>query len=78
MNAKQITTYAIGGKAIVEERILSVTAEADEPKHLESNVINLYPDLTFQEIEGFGGALTDTVGYLYSKMNETEIGRAHV
>ena len=24
-NAKQITTYAIGGKAIVEERILSVT-----------------------------------------------------
>ncbi len=72
MNAKQITTYAIGGKAIVEERILSVTAEADEPKHLESNVINLYPDLTFQEIEGFGGALTDTVGYLYSKMNETD------
>ena len=54
MNAKQITTYAIGGKAIVEERILSVTSEADEPKHLESNVINLYPDLTFQEIEGFG------------------------
>ena len=72
MNAKQITTYAIGGKAIVEERILSVTTEADEPKHLESNVINLYPDLTFQEIEGFGGALTDTVGYLYSKMNETD------
>ena len=72
MNAKQITTYAIGGKAIVEERILSVTSEADEPKHLESNVINLYPDLTFQEIEGFGGALTDTVGYLYSKMNETD------
>ncbi len=72
MNAKQITTYAIGGKAIVEEHILSVTSEADEPKHLESNVINLYPDLTFQEIEGFGGALTDTVGYLYSKMNETD------
>lgn len=72
MNAKQITTYAIGGKAIVEERILSVTSEADEAKHLESNVINLYPDLTFQEIEGFGGALTDTVGYLYSKMNETD------
>lgn len=32
MNAKQITTYAIGGKAIVEERILSVTSEADEAK----------------------------------------------
>lgn len=72
MKARQITTYTAGSKAIVEELILPVTFEADEPKHLESGVINLYPDLTFQEIEGFGGALTDTVGYLYSKMNEAD------
>lgn len=72
MNAKQITTYAVNCKAVVEESSLPVTLEADEPRHLESNVINLYPDLPYQEIEGFGGALTDTVGYLYSKMNEAD------
>ena len=72
MKAKQIITYAVGSRVIVEETALPVTSEADEPKHLESGVINLYPDLTFQEIEGFGGALTDTVGYLYSKMNEND------
>lgn len=72
MKAKQITTYAVNGKAIVEECTLPVTLEADEPRHLESNVINIYPDLTYQEIEGFGGALTDTVGFLYSRMNEAD------
>lgn len=70
MEAKQSITYAVNGRAIVEERILPVTPEAEEAKHLESHVINLYPEITYQEIEGFGGALTDTVGYLYSKMTE--------
>ncbi|MBR2602662.1 MAG: glycoside hydrolase [Clostridia bacterium] len=68
MQARQITTYAVHSRAITEETVLPVTLEADEPRHLESGVINLYPDIRYQEIEGFGGALTDTVGYLYSKM----------
>ncbi len=72
MEAKQTITYAVNGRAVTEERILPVTKEADEAKHLESNVINLYPGLAYQEIEGFGGALTDTVGYLYSKMAEAD------
>lgn len=68
MQAKQITTYAVHSRAITEEAMIPVTLEADEPRHLESGVINIYPDICYQEIEGFGGALTDTVGYLYSKM----------
>ena len=68
MRARQITTYAVHSRAIREETILPVTLEADEPRHLESGVINLYPDIRYQEIEGFGGALTDTVGYLYSRL----------
>lgn len=70
MQARQITTYAVNSRAITEEAVLPVTFEADEPRHLESGVINLYPQITYQEIEGFGGALTETVGYLYSKMTE--------
>lgn len=68
MKAIQTTTFALNRKGITEEYVLPVTSEADEPRHLESEVINIYPDLTFQEIEGFGGAITETVGYLYSKM----------
>ena len=70
MQMKQVITYAVNGKAITEERMLPVTLEKDEPRHLESGVINLYPDIAYQLIEGFGGALTDTVGYLYSTLSK--------
>ena len=36
MNAKQITTYAVNGKPVVETTQIPITLEADEPKHLES------------------------------------------
>ena len=72
MEAKQITTFALQGKALKEEQTIPVTAEADEARHLESGVINLYPEMEYQEIEGFGGALTDTSAYLYSKMNPAD------
>lgn len=72
MKAVQFTTYAVNGKPVCEQTEIPVTSEADEASLLESGVINLYPDLTYQEIEGFGGAITDTVGYLYSTLNEEE------
>lgn len=72
MKAVQFTTYAVNGKPVREETELSVTLEADEPSLLESGVINIYPEVMYQEIEGFGGALTDSVGYLYSTLNEQE------
>lgn len=34
----------------------------------ENAVVNLYPDLLFDEFEGFGGALTDSAAYIYSLM----------
>ena len=72
MKAVQFTTYAVNGRPVREQTELDVTLEADEASLLESGVINLYPDLTYQEIEGFGGAVTDTAGYLYSTMKEEE------
>lgn len=33
-------------------------------------VINLYPDKTYQKIEGFGAALTESAGYALSRMSE--------
>lgn len=39
---------------------------------VENQVVNLYPEVTFQTFEGFGGAITDAAGYVYSLMNEAQ------
>lgn len=38
----------------------------------ENEVINLYPDLVFEEFEGFGGAITDSAAYVYSLMSPAQ------
>lgn len=35
---------------------------------IEREIINLYPEMQFQKLEGFGGALTEAAGYVFSKM----------
>ncbi len=37
----------------------------------ENQVVNLYPEMTFETLEGFGGAITDSAAYVYSLMNES-------
>lgn len=39
---------------------------------VENQVVNLYPEVTYQTFEGFGGAITDAAGYVYSLMNEEQ------
>lgn len=69
MQCQQITTFSANGKAYPEITQIPVTAEADEPRHLESGVLNIYPEITYQTIEGFGGAMTETSAYLFSQMD---------
>lgn len=38
----------------------------------ENEVINIYPEVQYQEFEGFGGAFTDSAGYVYSLMKEEQ------
>lgn len=38
----------------------------------ENELINLYPQIRYQEIEGFGGAITDSAGYVYSLMRKEQ------
>lgn len=44
----------------------------EDEKGVESQVINLYPKLTYETFEGFGGAVTESAGYVYSLMNEEQ------
>ncbi|TVY05678.1 glycoside hydrolase family 30 protein [Paenibacillus cremeus] len=37
---------------------------------VENRVVNIYPQVEFQEIIGFGGAFTEASGYVLSKMSE--------
>jgi glucosylceramidase len=38
----------------------------------ENNVVNLYTQVTYQTLEGFGGAITDSAGYVFSLMSESQ------
>lgn len=39
---------------------------------IENEVINLYPQMRYQTFEGFGGAITDSAGYVYSQMGKED------
>ena len=58
------TTYKDNVKKTVNENIAFI--EDDER---ENELINLYPEVEYQQVEGFGGALTDSAGYVYSLMD---------
>lgn len=42
--------------------------EADRGE--ENQLLNLYPQIKYQSFEGFGGALTESAGYMYSRMTQ--------
>lgn len=43
-----------------------------DAQEVEKEVVNLYPEITFQTFEGLGGAITDAAGYIYSLMNQEQ------
>ncbi|MDD3206485.1 MAG: glycoside hydrolase family 30 beta sandwich domain-containing protein [Lachnospiraceae bacterium] len=61
------TTFKNNVKEEIETKLPFLV---DEGK--ENEVVNLYPEITYQEIQGFGGALTDSAGYVYSLMTEVQ------
>lgn len=51
---------------------ISETSEFKPDEGLENQLVNLYPEIEYQEISGFGGAITDAVGNVYAKMSEQQ------
>lgn len=39
---------------------------------VENQVLNIYPQIRYQTFKGFGGAATDSAGYIYSLLNEEQ------
>lgn len=66
MNMKKIITTYDGVHQVTvetEERLI-----ADDGTGFD--VVNLYPQMKYQQISGFGGAITESAGYVFSKMDE--------
>lgn len=57
---------------IKKNLFLSKTLRRDErlPERFENELINIYPEITYQKFLGFGGAITEASGYCYSKLLE--------
>lgn len=59
------TSYA-SGRTENQNQELEFAGDKDR----ENELINLYPELEYQKFDGFGGALTDSAGYVYAQMDE--------
>lgn len=59
------------GDTPVKEAALNPIAENGEEEH----ILNLYPEVTYQTFQGFGGALTDASGYIFAQMKEEQKAR---
>ena len=46
------------------------TVEFSPDPGVENHAVNLYPKVTYQQVDGFGGAITEASGYVFSKMSE--------
>lgn len=64
MDIKCITTVWDNDKAVSEQNICKTVNDPG----IEANVANLYPEVHYQEFEGFGGAITEASGYTFLKM----------
>lgn len=67
MKLELFTTFG-GGRQEQFHQVVSFCSDPGE----EENVVNLYPEVTYETLEGFGGAMTESAAYVYSRMDEKQ------
>jgi len=60
---KYIVTTFISGQPVTE---MGEAAFAENANNQERFILNLYPEVAFQTVMGFGGAFTEAAGYVFS------------
>lgn len=68
MNLKSVTTTFVNNNKSETKQSLAFVKD----NGIENQVINIYPEMRYQTFEGFGGALTESAGYVYSKMDKDQ------
>ena len=66
MNGKAVVTLPKGDRFVTRKITFSFTKDRGR----ENNAVNLYPEITYQTLDGFGGAVTEAVGYVLSRLDE--------
>jgi glucosylceramidase len=67
MKLKEVKIFQSSEKGLLFESLEPIFFERDPAA--ENEVINLYPEMRYQEILGFGGAFTETSAYQFSRMS---------
>ena len=70
MSRYKMTFVQSFGKEKLEQEHQEILSVCDDGT--ETEVINLYPQMTYQRMEGFGGALTDAAGYEFSLLDQAQ------
>ncbi len=65
MKVKYVSTWYENNERRREEWETALVPDGGE----EDCLLNLYPSVTYQTFEGFGGALTESAGYIYGLMD---------
>lgn len=65
---KYISTVLRNGK----KQVLEGKAKLEADDGTENQAVCLFPQMRYQKMGGFGGAVTDSAGYIYSLMNEEQ------
>lgn len=63
---KRYTTLFVNQKK--DFTVQTIAPDAAEAQR-EKDLINLYPQMAYQTVDGFGGAFTDAAGYIFSLMS---------
>ncbi len=69
MEIQVYATSVVEGTAHAYE--LPVSEHPDDGS-IELNIINVYPQVTYQQIHGFGGAITESVGSVLASLSEEQ------
>lgn len=61
------TTYENNVECCMEEEVLFLPDNGEE-----NQLLNLYPSMQYQVFEGFGGAMTESAGYIFNQMTKEQ------
>ena len=61
------TTYEENREYCLEKEMVFVSDNGEE-----NQLLNLYPEMKYQVYEGFGGALTESAGYIFNQMSKEQ------
>ena len=76
MKMKLYSTLWQDEKINQTESEVVVTDESAESRAVEMQVVNVYPQVTYQTIFGFGGAMTEAAGYALAQLSEEDLKAA--